>query len=259
MPGRSPRVDSSQCLGQHRAVRAADDRAGERILEADGDDVVGMNHDRRDLGWVDPLPDRDADRNAGGDRREGHQQSPQSGSRALLDRTQQFVPESIETRQLQSLVPRVHTHTDAQGVVPVTLSQGVDRRFASSRGNPEIRDEGAASSLSGSAGPRLRSGKRGNKPGRTELLNSEEFRNTISFEVYSSARKHGVADEDVEHAVRNAMAMEGRGENRILWIGPAMSAELIEVITVRTEDGRNIAIHAMPLRRKYERLLPERS
>lgn len=89
-------------------------------------------------------------------------------------------------------------------------------------------------------------------------MDPDEFRNTIPFEVYSSARKHGVVAEDIEHAVRNAMAMEDLGKNRTLWIGPTTSAALLEVITVEMQDGRHIAIHAMPLRRKYERLLPGR-
>lgn len=86
-------------------------------------------------------------------------------------------------------------------------------------------------------------------------LDPNEFRNTIIAEIIPSARKHGVGDADIRHAVRNAIALSYQGEERTLWIGPACNGALLEVITVQMKRGESIAIHAMSLHRSYERLL----
>ncbi len=49
--------------------------------------------------------------------------------------------------------------------------------------------------------------------------------------------------------------MSYEGDDRILWVGPAKSSALLEVVTVQMARGESIVIHAMPLRRKYESLL----
>lgn len=42
-----------------------------------------------------------------------------------------------------------------------------------------------------------------------------------------------------------------------LYLGPARNAELLEVVTIVRDDGSRLAIHAMTMRAKYRRLLPE--
>jgi copper oxidase (laccase) domain-containing protein len=74
-------------------------------------------------------------------------------------------------------------------------------------------------------------------------------------EIHRSARKHGIADEDIEHAVTNAMAIEDQDDDLRLYLGPATSASLLEVVTVVRDDGSELAIHAMEMRRQYFRLL----
>jgi hypothetical protein len=74
-------------------------------------------------------------------------------------------------------------------------------------------------------------------------------------EVHPSARKHGIADEDIEHATTHAMATEDHDDTR-LYLGPSRSAELLEVVTIVRDDGSELAIHAMKMRAKYQRLLP---
>lgn len=77
-------------------------------------------------------------------------------------------------------------------------------------------------------------------------------------EVHPSALKHGVAVEDIEHAVRNAMVIEELDDDLRLYLGPRRSAAVLEVITLARDDGRDqLAIHAMPMRERYRRLLPE--
>jgi hypothetical protein len=75
-------------------------------------------------------------------------------------------------------------------------------------------------------------------------------------EVHPSARKHGIADEDIEHATTHAMAIEDHDDTTRLYLGPARSAELLEVVTIVRDDGSELAIHAMKMRAKYQRLLP---
>ena len=42
-----------------------------------------------------------------------------------------------------------------------------------------------------------------------------------------------------------------------LYLGPARSADLLEVVTIVRDDGSVLVIHAMKMRPKYRRLLPE--
>jgi hypothetical protein len=75
-------------------------------------------------------------------------------------------------------------------------------------------------------------------------------------DVHPAARKHGVADEDIEHATAHAMAIEDQDDDTRLYLGPSRSAKLLEVVTILRDDGSELAIHAMPMRAKYQRLLP---
>ena len=75
--------------------------------------------------------------------------------------------------------------------------------------------------------------------------------------VHSSALKHGLAVEDIEHAVRNAMVSDDLDDDLRLHLGPSRSGSLLEVIVIVRESGRSeLAIHAMAMREKYRRLLP---
>lgn len=74
--------------------------------------------------------------------------------------------------------------------------------------------------------------------------------------IHPSARKHGIADEDIEHAVANAMSIDNLEDDARLYLGPARSADLLEVVTIVRDDGSELAIHAMKMRPKYRRLLP---
>ena len=77
------------------------------------------------------------------------------------------------------------------------------------------------------------------------------------MEVHPSARKHGLADEDIEHAMRHALAIDYQADDTRLHLGPARSADLLEVVTIVRDDGSELVIHAMKMRPKYRRLLPE--
>lgn len=76
------------------------------------------------------------------------------------------------------------------------------------------------------------------------------------MEIHPSARRHGIADEDIEHATKHAMAIDEQDDDTRLYLGPSRAAELLEVVTIVRDDGSEIAIHAMTMRTKYQRLLP---
>jgi hypothetical protein len=76
-------------------------------------------------------------------------------------------------------------------------------------------------------------------------------------EIHRSARKHGVADEDILHAIDHALAIEDIGEDPDRWLvlGPNRATNMLEVVVLTTAHGTQLAIHAMPMRPIYERLL----
>ncbi|MGA9633877.1 MAG: hypothetical protein WBQ41_01420 [Solirubrobacterales bacterium] len=76
------------------------------------------------------------------------------------------------------------------------------------------------------------------------------------MEIHPSARKHGIADADIEHATANAMSIDDQEDDTRLYLGPARDADLLEVLTIVRDDGSELAIHAMKMRPKYRHLLP---
>ena len=73
------------------------------------------------------------------------------------------------------------------------------------------------------------------------------------MEIADAARKHGVTDLDIEHAVRNALRVLDQGD-RDLYIGADRAGRLLEVV-VLDDEGQPVVIHAMGLRRKFYDLL----
>lgn len=77
------------------------------------------------------------------------------------------------------------------------------------------------------------------------------------LDIYASARRHGVADEDIEHAIQYALVAADDQDGKSLYLGPDRAGNLLEVVSVVREDGSEIVIHAMPMRRMYEPMLRE--
>lgn len=69
------------------------------------------------------------------------------------------------------------------------------------------------------------------------------------------ARKHGVADADIWHAVRHAMRRVLMDNDLTMLMGPATDGALIEVGVLDIDGDDAVAIHAQPLRRKFHKLL----
>lgn len=66
------------------------------------------------------------------------------------------------------------------------------------------------------------------------------------MEILESARRHGVSDDDIRHALRNAMNRIPQDDGFVMHIGPDRTGRLLEVGVV----GDRV-IHAMPARPKY--------
>jgi hypothetical protein len=73
--------------------------------------------------------------------------------------------------------------------------------------------------------------------------------------IHSAARKHGISDADIKHAVKHALTIEESEDWTRLYIGPARNAALLEVVTVARGRRAEMAIHAMRMRSKCERIL----
>jgi len=79
-------------------------------------------------------------------------------------------------------------------------------------------------------------------------------------EINKSARKHGVSDDDVLHAIDQMVVEYELGDDdpprRWLVLGPNRPGLMLELIVLVFDDGGEMVIHAMPMRSKYEELLP---
>jgi hypothetical protein len=75
------------------------------------------------------------------------------------------------------------------------------------------------------------------------------------MDIADSARKHGVADDDMHHAVAQSMRVVRQGSvDRVLIIGPDRVGALLELV-VLDPDTEPVIIHAMALRAKFHRFL----
>ena len=68
------------------------------------------------------------------------------------------------------------------------------------------------------------------------------------MDVLPSARRHGIEDADIDHAVRHATVVEEVAEDpvRYLLIGPDRSGDLLELMVLDQPQGPAV-MHAMVL------------
>jgi hypothetical protein len=76
-------------------------------------------------------------------------------------------------------------------------------------------------------------------------------------EIHPAARRHGIAAEDILHAVDHSMVVDDIGEDPDRWLvdGPDRAANLLEIVVLVTAEGDEVIIHAMPIRSVYRKLL----
>jgi hypothetical protein len=79
---------------------------------------------------------------------------------------------------------------------------------------------------------------------------------TTSVEALSSAFRHGVDNEDIQHALSNSTVIEEVSEDpiRYLVLGPDRAGNILEIVVLDRPQGPAV-IHAMPMTAKYQRLL----
>ena len=70
------------------------------------------------------------------------------------------------------------------------------------------------------------------------------------------ARNHGIADADMQHAVRNAMSRVEVDDDLVMMIGPSESGTLLEVGVLGYGGDDPVILHAMRLRQTFFRFLP---
>lgn len=75
------------------------------------------------------------------------------------------------------------------------------------------------------------------------------------MEIYRSARRHEITDEDILHAIEHPLAVGQQDDGKVLYLGPDSASSMLEVIAVEREDGSEVVIHAMRMRAKYEPFL----
>lgn len=81
------------------------------------------------------------------------------------------------------------------------------------------------------------------------------------MEIHRSARRHGIADADIEWAVEHVVAVDEVGDEdsprRWLLLAVDRSGRMLELVVLVFDDGREMVIHAMTMRPKYVQLLPK--
>jgi hypothetical protein len=70
------------------------------------------------------------------------------------------------------------------------------------------------------------------------------------------ARNHGIADADMQHAVRNAISRVEMDDDLVMMIGPSESGTLLEVGVLGYGRDDPVILHAMRLRQTFFRFLP---
>jgi uncharacterized DUF497 family protein len=79
----------------------------------------------------------------------------------------------------------------------------------------------------------------------------------LHVRISESARKHGVGDEDIEHAWENAIRYaeyDYDGDERLLVIGADRHGRMLELVAVPADEPTRI-IHADRLRPKFYEFL----
>ena len=77
------------------------------------------------------------------------------------------------------------------------------------------------------------------------------------MEIHACARRHGIAADDILHAIEHSIVVDDLGEDPDRWlvIGPDRAANFLEIVGLVTAEGDELIIHAMPLRPVYRKLL----
>jgi hypothetical protein len=75
---------------------------------------------------------------------------------------------------------------------------------------------------------------------------------------HTTARRHGVADADMLHAVRHRRARIDQPGGVAMLVGATPAGRFLEVGVLDIDGDDPVIIHAMPMRAKYQRFLDRR-
>lgn len=73
--------------------------------------------------------------------------------------------------------------------------------------------------------------------------------------IAQTARKHGIVDDDMSHAVRNPIAQWQLDDDFMMRVGPARDGHLLEIGVLGIDTDHPVIVHAMGARPQY---LPHR-
>jgi hypothetical protein len=77
----------------------------------------------------------------------------------------------------------------------------------------------------------------------------------VIVRIGQTARKHGITDEDMLHAVRNPIAQWRLDDDFMMRVGPAPDGDLLEIGVLGIDTDDPVIVHAMRARTEY---LPHR-
>jgi hypothetical protein len=83
----------------------------------------------------------------------------------------------------------------------------------------------------------------------------------VTVWIIESARRHGVPDDDIRHAVDHLAYLDNdadaeTGIDAVLALGPDRTGLPVELALVVGDDGDVVVVHAMRMRAKYAHLWP---
>lgn len=73
--------------------------------------------------------------------------------------------------------------------------------------------------------------------------------------ILLGARKHGLSNDDIEHAFRNVVIYIALDDDEVLHIGSARDGALLELVVAGMRGPDRRIIHAMALRPKFYKYL----
>ena len=72
----------------------------------------------------------------------------------------------------------------------------------------------------------------------------------MAYTIGPSARKHGIADEDMLHVLRNPLFVDYLDDQLTMFVGPGRDATVLEVGVSDSRKGP-VIVHAMKARPRY--------
>lgn len=69
--------------------------------------------------------------------------------------------------------------------------------------------------------------------------------------ILESARRHGIGDLDIRHALEFAIRVHDLEDDLVMFVGPTRAGDLLEVGVVTDAAEAPCVVHAMPVRSKF--------